>query len=207
MVMRAGALAPPRRLGVVAYASDEALVEGLRARHPAALSAFHERFSGHVLRVLGRLLGGSRDLSDAHHDAFVRALSSLDTLRDPAALKAWITSVAVFTARTCIQRRARRRWLLFFAPDELPPLVEPPYGGEAREALRATYRALERLPADERIAFALRRIEGMDLQEVAGACGVSLATIKRRLARAEVHFLEAARDQPALEEWLKGGAS
>ncbi|WP_437643667.1 RNA polymerase sigma factor [Sorangium sp. So ce362] len=201
--MRAPALAPPRRLGVVAYASDEALVEGLRARHPAALSAFHERFSGHVLRVLGRLLGGRHDLSDAHHDAFVRALSSLDTLRDPAALKAWITSVAVFTARTCIQRRARRKWLLFFAPDDLPPVVERPYEGEAHEALRATYRALERLPADERIAFALRRIEGMDLKEIADACGVSLATIKRRLARAEANFLAAARDQPALEEWLK----
>ncbi|KYG10745.1 RNA polymerase subunit sigma [Sorangium cellulosum] len=203
MVMRARALAPPRRLGVVAYASDEALVEGLRARHPAALSAFHERFSGHVLRVLGRLLGSGHDLSDAHHDAFVRALSSLDTLRDPAALKAWMTSVAVFTARTCIQRRARRRWLLFFAPEELPPLVARPHEGEAHEALRATYRALDRLPADERIAFALRRIDGMELQEVADACGVSLATIKRRLARAEANFLEAARDQPALEEWLK----
>jgi RNA polymerase sigma-70 factor, ECF subfamily len=207
MVMRARALDPPRRRGVVAYASDEALVQGLRSRNPAALSAFHERFSGHVLRVLGRLLGGSRDLSDAHHDTFVRALSSLATLRDPAALKAWMTSVAVFTARTNIQRRRRRRWLLFFAPDELPPVVAPPYEGEAREALAATYRALERLPADERIAFALRRIEGMDLREVADACGVSLATIKRRLARAEESFFAAARDQPALEEWLKGSSS
>lgn len=205
--MRVRALETPRRRGVVAYASDEALVEGLRARHPAALSAFHERFSGHVLRILGRLLGGSRDLSDAHHDAFVRALGSLDTLRDPAALKAWVTSVAVFTARTCIQRRARRKWLLFFAPEELPPLVAPAYEGEAHEALRATYRALERLPADLRIAFTLRRIEGMELQEVADACGVSLATIKRRLSRAEESFLAAARDQPALEEWLKGRTS
>jgi RNA polymerase sigma-70 factor, ECF subfamily len=197
----------PRRRGVVAYASDEALVEGLRARTPAALSAFHERFSGHVLRVLARVLGSDRDLADAHHDAFVRALSSLDTLRDPGALKAWITSVAVFTARTCIQRRTRRKWLVFFAPDEVPPIVARPHDGEVHEALRATYRALERLPADERIPFALRRIEGMDLQEVADACSVSLATIKRRLARAEAHFLEAARDQPALEEWLKRSSS
>jgi RNA polymerase sigma-70 factor, ECF subfamily len=207
MAMRAPTADVPRRRSVVTFASDEALVEGLRARNPAALSAFHERFSGHVLRVLGRLLGSERELADAHHDAFVRALSSLDSLRDPSALKAWITSVAVFTARTCIQRRTRRKWLLFFAPEDLPPLVARAHEGEVHEALRATYRALDRLPADERIAFALRRIEGMDLQEVADACDVSLATIKRRLARAEANFLAAARDQPALEEWLKGSSS
>ncbi len=193
-----------RRRGVVAYASDEALVDGLRARHPAALEVFHERFSGQVLRILGRVLGAERDLADVHHDAFVRALGSLDSLRDPTALTAWMTSVAVYSARTCIQRRVRRRWLLFFAPEDLPEVVAPDEGGDAREALRATYRALDQLPADERIAFALRRIDGMELTEVAEACRVSLATIKRRLARAEAGFLAAARSEPALESWLDG---
>lgn len=192
-----------RRRGVVAYATDEALVEGLRARHPAALEAFHERFSGQVLRILGRVLGAERELADVHHDAFVRALGSLDSLRDPAALSAWVTSVAVFSARTCIQRRVRRKWLLFFAPEDLPAVVAAPVDSDAREALRATYRALDRLPADERIAFALRRIDGMELTEVAAACRVSLATIKRRLARAEASFLAAARGEVALEAWLR----
>jgi RNA polymerase sigma-70 factor (ECF subfamily) len=194
----------PRSRGVVTYATDEALVEGLRARHPAALEAFHQRFSGHVLRVLARVLGTERDLADVHHDAFVRALGSLDSLRDPAALPAWVTSVAVFAARTTIQRRVRRRWLLFFAPEDLPAVAARPADGDAREALRATYRVLDGMPADERIAFALRRIDGMELTEVAIACGVSLATIKRRLARAEASFLAAARTQPGLEEWLEG---
>lgn len=194
-----------RGRGVVTYASDEALVEGLRARQPAALEVFHERFSGQVLRLLGRVLGAERDLADVHHDAFVRALGSLDSLRDPNALSAWVTSVAVFAARTCIQRRVRRRWLLFFAPEDLPSVVAPAADGEAREALRATYRALERLPADERIAFALRRIDGMELTEVAAACGTSLATIKRRLVRAETSFVAAARSEPALEAWLDAG--
>ena len=45
----------------------------------------------------------------------------------------------------------------------------------------------------------------MQLTEVAAACRVSLATVKRRLARAEKRFVEAAKDHPALRERLTHG--
>jgi RNA polymerase sigma-70 factor (ECF subfamily) len=45
----------------------------------------------------------------------------------------------------------------------------------------------------------------MQLTEVAAACRVSLATVKRRLARAEKRFVDAAKDHPALSERLAHG--
>lgn len=197
--------APRTGAGNVAFTSEAALVEGLRAEQPAAIAAFYDRYAAHVHRLLGRVLGVDAELADVHHDVFVRALGSLRTLRDPDALGAWITSVTLFTARSAIQRRARRRWLSFLAPEALPEIAAPAVNGDLGEALRATYAVLDTLPADERIAFALRFLEGMDLTEVAAACAVSLATIKRRLARAEERFTRAARKHPALREWLEGG--
>jgi RNA polymerase sigma-70 factor (ECF subfamily) len=64
---------------------------------------------------------------------------------------------------------------------------------------------LERLPADERVAFALRFIDSMELTQVADACGVSLATIKRRLSRAQQTFQRLAAEHAVLREWLEGG--
>jgi hypothetical protein len=54
--------------------------------------------------------------------------------------------------------------------------------------------------------FTLRRIEGLELNEVAAALGMSLATTKRHLAKvtARVHAL-AMRD-PLLSEYLDGAA-
>jgi RNA polymerase sigma-70 factor (ECF subfamily) len=68
--------------------------------------------------------------------------------------------------------------------------------------MRAVYRVLGGLNTDQRIAFALRFIAGMELTEVAASCGVSLATIKRRLGRAQSAFTSAARREPSLVEWL-----
>jgi RNA polymerase sigma-70 factor (ECF subfamily) len=73
------------------------------------------------------------------------------------------------------------------------------------EALRATYAVLAELPADERIVFALRHVDGMELIAVAGACGISLATVKRRLGRAQRTFCERAEKHAALVEWLGKG--
>jgi RNA polymerase sigma-70 factor, ECF subfamily len=187
---------------------DESWVRALVERQPAAIAAFYDRYADHVLRILARILGGDQDLSDVHHEAFVRALGSMASLRDPSRLTAWVTSVAVFSARTCLQRRSRRRWLVLTEPEKLEsldvraPSAEP----TVHEALAATYRVLDRLPAPERVAFALRFIEGMQLAEVADACDVSLATAKRRLQRAERRFTSLARKQSVLAEWLaKGG--
>ncbi|MDC0740519.1 RNA polymerase sigma factor [Polyangium mundeleinium] len=185
---------------------DAVLVTAVRAGNRAAIAALYDRYEAHVMRTLVRVLGADRELADIHHDVFVRALGSIDELRDPGALRAWLTSIAIFTARTCILRRSRRFWLRLLPWYEVPEVEAPLPSSEVTEALRATYTILDGLPVDERIPFALRFVGGMELTEIAEACGVSLATIKRRLARAEAHFTEQAREHPALSDWLEGSA-
>jgi RNA polymerase sigma-70 factor (ECF subfamily) len=185
--------------------TDAELVDGFRRGDPRARAALYDRHADHVHRVLYRLLGFDRDLADLHHDVFVRALVSLPRLSDPSALKGWLTMIAVHVARSAIARRRRRAWLWFLPPEELPEADSGDATPEVRDALQATYEVLDRLPVDERIAFALRFIDGMELTEVAEACGVSLATVKRRLARAGERFEAVARRDPVLETWLEGG--
>lgn len=184
---------------------DAALVHAFRRGDPGARAALYDRHAAHVHRVLYRILGFDRDLPDLHHDVFVRALQSLAKLDDPSTLKGWLTIIAVHVAQSAITRKKRRRWLWFLPSEELPKAPANAPSGEVLDALRATYAVLDTLPAEERVAFALRFVDGMELTEVAAACGTSLATIKRRLARASMMFETEARKMPVLEPWLEGG--
>ena len=198
-------LVPPPAPAPAFAGTDAELVGGLRRGDLGRAAALYDRHADHVHRVLYRTLGVDGDLPDLHHDAFVRALASIHRLEDPGALKGWATMIAVHVARSAIARRRRRSWLWFLPGEELPEVDSGAASGEVLDALRATYAALDRLPVDERIAFALRFVDGMELTEVAAACGTSLATIKRRLARAGARFEAEARRRPVLQPWLEGG--
>ncbi len=187
---------------------DAALVAALRDDHPGAKAEFFDRYAPHVERLITHLIGFDRELADILQETFLSALRSLHTLSDPKALKPWISRVAAHTARKAIRTRTRRRWLRLFTGPEDERRWEPPSEGldeDVLRAVRAVYEVLEELPLDERIAFSLRFIEGMELVEAASACDVSLSTIKRRLQRAERLFVAAAAGRGELSEWLKGG--
>jgi RNA polymerase sigma-70 factor (ECF subfamily) len=183
--------------------SDEAIVASLRDGGVRAGQALFDAYGRYVRKVLVRMLGPDPDVGDLVQDVFVAALESIHKLENPRALRGWLAQIAVFVARHCLRRRKQWRILRFFAPEDMPPGCTMQPDLEASEALRAAYRVLSTLGADEQIAFALRFVEGMDLVEVAAACRVSLATIKRRLTRAEARFVELARQEPSLSEWTK----
>jgi RNA polymerase sigma-70 factor (ECF subfamily) len=185
--------------------SDLELVDAIREGHTAGAGELFDRYGPHIQRVLANIMGFDPDLADLLQEVFVRALGSIHSLNDGAKLKAWLTSIAVYTARGCIRARCRRRWLGLATPEQVDGLSSPDVPQEVREALRCTYDVLARLPANERIAFTLRHVNGMELTEVAEACGVSLATIKRRLVKARQRFTTLARHRPALRSWLEEG--
>lgn len=182
---------------------DRRLVEGLRGREPWATAALVERYGDHVRRVLMRLLGGDdAEQGDLFQEVITEAWAGIGRLQDPGALKAWLTRIAVFVARGAIRRRRRRRWLVLVA--DLPDAPAASWAGpDLQEAARAVYRIFARMPADERIPFALRMLEGMDLPGIAAACGMSVATVRRRLARAERRFHALAAGSEALAPWTR----
>jgi len=188
------------------FVGDErALLQALRARHPGAVAAFYDAHAAHVQRALRSALGADADLPDLLQEVFIRALDNINDLDDPERMRSWLTTIAVFTARAHIRRRARRKWLSLFSPERTRTEAQDPPCSDARAALRETYAVLEQLRVDDRMAFVLRFIDGMTLPDAAEACGVSLATLKRRLTRAEKAFLGAARKRPILEHWLSRG--
>jgi RNA polymerase sigma-70 factor (ECF subfamily) len=181
------------------------LVRKLCERDPWAERTLVERYSAHVERILMRILGGHPDLDDLTQEVFVRAFERLDELYEPTALRRWLTAIAVFVAREAIRRRQRRRWLIFLPPEATPEIEVPAASLEARAALRAFYDVVASLDADKRIAFTLRFVEGMELTDIAEACDVSLATIKRRIKSAELDFYSRGMANAELADWFEEG--
>ena len=174
------------------------------AGDPRTGALLFDRCEAQVNRLVWRVLGADEDHDDLVQQVFVALLAGLRRLRDPAALHGWVAAVTINTVRSEIRRRRVRR-LLFGEARAIDPAEAPAASAEDRELVRRTYAALDRLPADERIAFALRFIDERPLAWIAGACGCSLATIKRRIGSAQARFQRIAARDPALAERLRDG--
>jgi RNA polymerase sigma-70 factor (ECF subfamily) len=192
----------PRPAGDAGKADDVRLARGLREHEPWAAAMLVDRYLDHARRVLVRVMGaGEPDLDDLVQEVFTRALAGAHRLSFEGALTAWLTNIAVFTGREAIRRRSRWRWLWFTADPPERPVHQA--SAEVSDAARAVYALLDRMPVDERIPFALRALDGMDLREIAAACKVSVPTVRRRLARAEQRFHAMAAKCEPLFPWLR----
>jgi RNA polymerase sigma-70 factor (ECF subfamily) len=180
-------------------AGDAELLASVVAGKPAAIAALFDRYSGLVRQMLIRTLGSSFDVDDLMQETFLTAVRRAHTLRDPAALSSFIVGVAIRQAKNELRRRAVRRWIgLPHEPETSSSNTDP----VAREGVRHLNRALERLDPSSRVLFVLRHVEELELSEIARAERVSLATLKRRLARAERRFEAIAERDPVLRDYL-----
>lgn len=193
--------APAEGGGVITEERLEELRGGVKAAERELVALFWPRIS----RTLTHVLGATHEIEDLVQEVLIRVFARLDRIRDAASLRPFVTSTTVFVAREALRRRSRRRWLVFMAPEDTPDIELPGASPDTLAAVGAFYDVLAKLAVDERIAFSLRYVDGMELTEVAWATETSLSTVKRRLRAAEARFSKLASSRPELEELLKEG--
>ncbi len=161
--------------------SDADLVAAAVGGDRAAFRAIYLRHARHVASAITRWLGDDADLDDIVQDTFVRASQRLASLRSPAHVRPWLVTIAVRLTHSRIVIRRRRGGLLRAFGWQAARISDPALRAPADELSAA----LISVPEDLRVPWLLHRIEGERLEDVAASCGVSLATVKRRIAACE----------------------
>lgn len=180
---------------------DAALVSRVASHDTAAFELLYRRHAAFALNLAVRIQGSTQDVEDVVHDAFLRAHQRLAELRDASAFRAWLGSIVVRIVRTRLRNRRLLNVLGLANPEpvDLEAIASQEANPESRAELAQIYALLQTLPADERIAWTLRYVERHRLEGVAELAGCSLATAKRRIAKAQ-RYLEQRFVAPFIEE-------
>jgi RNA polymerase sigma-70 factor (ECF subfamily) len=147
--------------------------------------AFYREHAAYVAGVVFRLVGHDGDIDDVVQDTFVAASSHLHQLKEPSAARAWLVAIAVRRVKRHLGRRHRQRVLAVRVGEIAAQFSDP----RDQRAVDELYDALDRLPLDLRVPWVLARVEQFTLPDVAAFCGISLATVKRRIVESE-QFLQ-----------------
>ncbi len=167
----------------------------------AALEQLLERFGGAMATLSRSMLRDAADAQDVVEEALMRAHEAGPGFRGERGVRTWMLRI---TANLCRDRLRRRRFVAASldgpTPVEDPGLRFDPVAGwdehmDQRVMANRLDQAIARLPVDQREAVVMRHRLEMSHEEMRGALGVPLGTVKSRLARA----LEALRAD--LKEW------
>jgi RNA polymerase sigma-70 factor (ECF subfamily) len=178
---------------------DQELVGRARRSEALAFEMLYRRHAEFAFNLAVRIQGSATDVEDVVHDAFLKAQERLADLRDSAAFRPWLGSIVVRLVRTRLRRRKLLSALGLVTPEpvEIETIAAVDADPEARALLAQVYALLQTLAADDRIAWTLRYVERHRLETVAVMMDCSLATAKRRIARAQrfltTHFVTPYR--------------
>src|SRR6185295_767781 len=201
----AAAVATGGRAQLAALSDAQLVALGCRGEM-GALEVLYRRHAAFAIHLAARIEGSSRDVEDIAHDAFLRAFERLNDLTDRSAFRAWLGAIVVHAVRSRM-RRARLLSLLGMGktsePVDLDAIASTDASPHVRAQIAQIYALLRTLPTDDRIAWTLRAVEGHDLDTVARLIRCSLATVKRRISRAQHflddHFIDATNEGSAQE--------
>jgi RNA polymerase sigma-70 factor, ECF subfamily len=176
---------------------DGDLLAALQRRDWMAPECLISRFGNRAYRLAVRITGNGQDAEEAAQDAFWNVVRSIDSFRGESSFGSWIYRIVANAAYHKLRVRARRSGELLL--DEALPgfdddgwsagpvrdwsaqLRDPAVESELRDALET---AIGELPSHYRAIVELHEVEGIPMDEVASALGVSVSAAKSRAHRA-----------------------
>jgi RNA polymerase sigma-70 factor (ECF subfamily) len=148
-----------------------------------------ERYYQRCVRYAVRVVGNREDAEEAVQDAFLRAFRSLHLYEERGRFASWLFRILANQCRSAIVRIAsRERKFPDVYTDEALPAADEPNGANgipASEDLAGDRLAdaLNRLPAEQREALALRFGESLSYEDMSAITGVGVSALKMRVSR------------------------
>ena len=173
--------------------------EALKAGDREAFARLVDQTSGHIYRVALQILSNEQDAEDVLQETYIKAFRALPEFEGRSSLTTWIYRIAVNESLMALRKRKPQVFSMEEgSPNEDENEVESmeildwccmPEGellsSESRLFLD---KAVQLLPANQRVVFVMRDLEGLSIQETAAALGLSENNVKTRLLRARLRL-------------------
>ncbi len=169
----------------------------------AAFEALYLRHRDRVYSIAYRLVGSASDAMDVVQETFSLVFRKLGSFRFDSLFSTWLYRIVVNCGIDYLRQGRGMRGRLRASIDVAPATgleiadVQTPTPGDAaatQELAEHVHERIQRLSPKLRAILVLRYLESMSYEELAAVLGISMGTVKSRLARAHIAIESELRD-------------
>lgn len=176
---------------------EQELVEKLKQGDEAAFKYMVTSWQDMVFNTALGLVQSEMDAEDVAQEVFVKAWESIDGFKGESKLSTWLYRITVTKSLDFLRGRKRKKRFayvqsLFGINDELmvdpPDFHHPGVVSEKKQLSASLFKAMATLPEQQKAAFVLSRVEGLNHKEVGEILGASVPAVESLLQRAKLNL-------------------
>lgn len=174
--------------------SEPELIRQLQRGEQLAFKEVVDLYQDMVYNTIISIVQNEADAEDITQEVFVQVHQSIDSFKGNSKLSTWLYRITIAKALDHEKRKKRKKRLAFVqrlfgekGEAQYHPIEfnHPGVQLENKEKASELFKVLQQIPENQRIAFTLNKIEGLNNQEIAAIMNISFYAVESLLARAK----------------------
>jgi len=175
--------------------NEDNFISRLKAKDQSAFKELVEQFRDRVYNTALGLLQDDNDAEDISQEVFLEVYLSITDFREKSKVSTWIYRITVQKSLEFIRKQNRKKrsatLLSLFGKENMvaapynSPFYHPGVQLENKERAVILFKAIKKLPINQRMAFTLNKVEYLSYQEIAEIMKVSVSSVESLLFRAK----------------------
>jgi len=172
---------------------EKKLITELTAGSEIAFRDLVDSFKDRVYNSSLGILQNAEDAEDISQEVFIEVFNSIGKFRGDSSLSTWIYRITITKSLDLIRKKKRKKRFAFITSlfgdgeknlKELSDFNHPGVEAENKELSAILFKAVRKLPENQKIAFTLNKVEGLSYKEISEVMNVSVSSIESLLHRA-----------------------
>lgn len=179
------------------------LVEQLKRGDQTAFKTIVEIWQQMVFNTALGIVQNAEDAEDIAQEVFTQVYQSIHTFKGDAKFSTWLYRIASSKALDHLRRAKRKKRFAFVTRifgenneviEHPPDFQHPGIVLDNKEKAAVLFKAIERLPDNQKIAFTLNKVEGLSHQEISEVMETTVSSVESLLHRAKTNLRKWLED-------------
>lgn len=179
------------------------LIEQLKQKSEVAFKTVVETWQDMVFNTALGIVQNAEDAEDVAQEVFVQVYESVHSFKGESKFSTWLYRIAITKSMDHLRRKKRKKRFafvqsLFGINDEIlhdpPDFHHPGVKLDNKEQAAVLFKAINKLPANQKIAFTLHKLEGLSYQEVSEIMKTTVSSVESLLHRAKNNLKKNLED-------------
>lgn len=174
--------------------SEWILIEQLKQKDESAFKTIVETWKDMVFNTALGIVQSMEDAEDVAQEVFIQVYESIHSFKGESKFSTWLYRITITKSMDHLRKKKRKKRFAFIQSlfgmnnevlHDPPDFNHPGITLDNKEKAAILFKAIERLPETQKIAFTLHKIEGLSYQEVSQVMNSTLSSVESLLHRAK----------------------